>query len=191
VSVAALTLAPGAFATVWYPSRADDNPGLGCVANGGAGNSCSLRQAIAAAQDGDTVSLAPPAPAGPYVLSNNPGVLAIGHSITLAGVDARQSVIHLTPANSNVVQVGTNVTAMISGVEVTGGNGIVAAGGGIYTSSGSVTTLDGVLVTGNAATGFNNAFGGAGGGIYNGATMTIENSTITNNQSASAIGFSG
>jgi hypothetical protein len=188
VVVFAVTLVsvPAAWATIWYPSKPDDSNGTGCVANGGAGNSCSLRQAVSAAQNGDTVSLAPPAPAGPYMLSTN--ILPIGTNITLQGVDARSSEIQQTLAGQGVIQVGM-VTATIRDVYITGGTAANGSPGGGISNNGTLT-LDSVWLAGNSATAstFTPTFGG---GVWNQGTLTIINSTISNNLVKSAVPMSG
>lgn len=186
VSVAALVAVPNALANVWYPSRTDDSAGTGCVPNGGAGNSCSLRQALAAAASGDSVSLAPPAPAGPYTLGN--GLAFMANNVTLSGVNARNSEIEATTPNiAPVVTVQGGVTGTtISGVEITGGSSTVGAAGGAIADNGSLS-LSGVLITGNStsAAAFSSA---AGGGIYvaGSGSLAIVNSTIAGNTVTSA-----
>ena len=71
-----------------------------------------------------------------------------------------------------MLQVDSSVTATLSGLKITGGNG-VAFGGGIY-NSGGLLTVDQSEIDGNAAQ--------EGGGIFSsGGKLTLTNSTVAFN----------
>src|SRR5262249_22695190 len=132
-----------------HPTRTDDpsSGGTTCsflVANN---TDCSLRNALALAGDGTIVSLAPPAPAGPYTVTQSTP-LTPSHNVTLAGVGARTSTIERTAATGSVLFVGSGVTgATVQGVTITGGRSVF--GGGIDNLGG--LTLRDSTVTGNLA----------------------------------------
>ena len=150
--------APALGATI-FPTRADDPAGPGTCPG-----DCSLREAIAAANPGDTISLAPPAQPGPYTLTQ--GALLVSKPLTIAGVDARSSAI--TSASTTIIQnMGTTVT--LSGVDLTG----VAAPAFVVNTGGNGTVnLIDSSVEGNP---------GASGFIQAGGTLRIVNSTVANN----------
>ena len=94
-------------------------------------------------------------------------------------------------ANASVVINSNNASATMTGMTLTGGRptcfiaGDPECNGGGVRNDGTLT-LRNVLITGNAAgDAFDNTTpGGAGGGIYNspGASLTIEDSTISDNR---------
>jgi hypothetical protein len=182
-----LMLAPtAAQAANITPTRQDDPPGAGsCPAD------CSLRQAIAAAGVGGTVSLLPPAPSGAYKLTL--GALAIGADVTIAGPGA--SVTAITGGGTQQlvnVASGTNVT--ISGITLTGGlasgSGSSGGSGGAIANKG-ILTLSAVTLNGNVAAGgvpsskTFGASGGQGGAIFNDGLLTIVGGELAENTSRS------
>jgi len=63
------------------------------------------------------------------------------------------------------------------------GNSAGLTGGGVY-NVGGLATIDSSTVSGNSASGINDLEGwGDGAGIYNGSSITITNSTLSNNNS--------
>jgi hypothetical protein len=160
-----------------HPTRTDDPSSGGgtcsfLVANN---TDCSLRNAIALAGDGTIVSLAPPAPPGPYKVEQS-APLTIAHNLSLVGVGARSSIIEAARPASPVavldVTSGVTVGATVQGVTITGGDNNGTGGGGID-NNGALTVRDST-VEGNRTT-------GTGGGINNTAALTVIGSTISNN----------
>ena len=169
-------------------------PGACAVAPG----DCSIRQAIALAQDGDTVAIS----AGHYLLDPQQGVLAIDRDITIQGTG--NPVIDGGDA-TGVFLVQPQPTVTVDGITVTGGHDTNNGGGGfaVYgdliltnsTVSGNRTDRSGggigVLITEappgslrlENSTVSNNKAGGDGGGIANiNGSATIVQSTIVGNE---------
>jgi hypothetical protein len=144
------------------------------VTNGADSGAGSLRAALAAAKEGDTVVV----PA--LTVSLTSGQLLIDKSLTLVGAGARSTV--LSGGNHVRVLDVEKGTASISGVTISGGDGKVtsvsgeADGGGLLVESGAAVTLADSTVTGNV---INEQ---EGGGVYDEGTMTILRSTISFNE---------
>jgi hypothetical protein len=202
VALSAFGLHPGSAdaATVPVTNQNDFGPG-------------SLRQAIADAGPGDTVSV----PAGTYVLTS--ADLTIDKDIAIQGAGSRSTIISGNDQR-RVFHVQTAGTvASISSVTITAGLADTR-GGGVLTENGTELTLSEALVTDNLAT--NNFFAGGGGiwsygkltvsastftdnraigsnsgafgggaAIWNQGTMTLTNSTLTNNVAGGGSGFGG
>lgn len=159
----------------------------------------SLRDALAAANNGDTIDAT--GLAGAILLTS--GELQITHSVTIIGPGPGNLAINGTDTFRVLENFVSNV--IISGVTITqgfaadnnGGGGILnhggltlsdsivthcatprhnnQEGGGIFNGGGAALTLTGSTVTGNRA-------GCAGGGIYStNAQLTVTNSTISSN----------
>jgi hypothetical protein len=130
----------------------------------------SLRQALADANDGDTINFA----AWPGTIGLTSGELLVARNITIAGPGAENLAVNGN-AKSGVFHVtGGNVT--ISGLTITNGiasgNGV---GGGIYNDH-STLTVNNSTISGNQGGGIGND------GQTNGAaTLQINNSSISGN----------
>ena len=167
---------------------ADTNDGACDVAD------CSLREAIGAAVDGDTITV----PAGTYDLSL--GDLDVQVSVTINGTGAGSTIINQTQPGQRVFETAA-ADVNISRVTIQGGqagiSNIVAThlhGGGIHNHG--VVTLTNVTFTGNAAPDVlpGDSTSGKGGAIWNAGIMTLINVTIANNSAAvsgAGIGNSG
>ena len=118
----------------------------------------------------------------------------VSNSVTITGAGARQTTISGT-GQSRVFEI-TDGTASISGVTVTGGNGVAtpggttSSGGGILVDGGTLTLADST-VTGNQTMGT-----GQGSGIQAESSLTVLRSTISFNSGpgsnrAGGIGFAG
>ncbi len=101
-------------------------------------------------------------------------------SLSIIGTNSAsiQNIIHIPPINPPPITGGSVITVPSSNQNVTLSNLTISAGynkygGGIYNQGGTVT-LNGVSVVLNQAT--------YGGGIYNDGTMTLTNSTVSNNR---------
>jgi hypothetical protein len=136
----------------------------------------SLREALAQAQDGDTI-LFPPW-IDEIVLS--------GSSLTIADdveIDGFGALTIDGNGGSRVFSVSSGVEATIRGLTITGGN-VTGDGGGI--SNAGDLTLDQVIVKTNDAS-------NAGGGVYVATTgyLTLNNSTIDDNDALYGGGIFG
>lgn len=134
------------------------------TADAGAG---SLRNAVAAAVSGDTISFAV---TGSIQLST--GEISILNNITIAGPGASQLAVNGGGAG-RVFNVAEDTTVAISGLTITGGFASGGDGGGIL--NGGSLTVDGCRITGNTADGY-------GGGIANHGNLTVRNSSLTGNR---------
>lgn len=150
------------------------------TADPGPGGTTSLRQAIVAAGDGDTVVV----PAGHFTLAL--GEITVAKAIIVAGAGASTTIVDANGASRvfNVSSAGTvtfenlTITGGAANVGTTGGTG----GAGVLDSSGSLA-FDGVSLTSNAVTG--GGTGGAnqgGGAIFNGGgLLSVTDSTLSGN----------
>jgi hypothetical protein len=138
----------------------------------------SLRQALADANDGDTIDAT--GISGTITLST--GQLVVGTSVTINGPGANMLAADGNHA-SRVFNVGSGKTVTISGLTIT--NGSASTGGGIYNDHATLTVTNSTI-SGNSAT-------DGGGGILNdgkfgSATLTITNSTISGNSAPAGAG---
>jgi hypothetical protein len=211
ILIAAGTAATAALLAL--PMTAVASPHTLCV--GGPGCFPTLASALAAANDGDTVRLAP----GIYA-----GGVTVTHSISLIGSGAARTVIR---GGGPVLTIGSfqaqsEPTVSVSGVTITGGHattnpaaaasglpaGALAFGGGIEippaanSGPGAVVTITNAAITGNSAAptasapvgppcpgGVACAFAqAAGGGIDNSGALTILDSTVSGNGAGSPAG---
>ena len=168
--------------------------------DGGCDADCSLREAIAAADSGDTIII----PGGTYTLTLG-SQLTIDKSLTFSGAGSEDTVIQAAAssadATSRVLMIeGDNSTVTISDVTIRHGNAREAHGGGIFngatltlthtTISSNIATKSGggfinigqATIIGSFITGNTSAFWG--GGIRNAGTLTISNSTVSGNSAA-------
>jgi hypothetical protein len=177
----------------------------------------SLRQALADANDGDTIDFAV---TGTITLTT--GELLVGKSVTIAGPGADNLAVNGN-AKSRVFHIGSGETATISGLAIRNGraSGDVYpddSGGGLYNDHAALTLSNctisdnsanadggGIFNDGQSGTALleisscifqDNAAGdfGSGGSIYNkaasfgNATVTLNNSTISGNLAATSGG---
>jgi hypothetical protein len=138
----------------------------------------SLRQAIADASPGDTITFAPGLNGQTITLTSEP--LTIDKDLTISGPGASQLEISGNNART-VFVVLPGVTATIQGVTIRDGNG--DAGGGIF-NDGATLTVSNSTFSGNSAT-------DTGGGITNGSWVNIKNSIIANSPSGGNCDDSG
>jgi hypothetical protein len=133
----------------------------------------SLRQALADANDGDTISFAV---SGTIGLIN--GELLVNKSITISGPGADSLAVNGN-AKSTVFHIAQGETVTMSGLTITNGH-TGESGGGIYNDH-AVLTLSNCAITNNSAA------DNLGGGIHNDgenvgrATLQIDNCLIANN----------
>jgi hypothetical protein len=202
--LAVVAAAPANAATSYTVSTtADIAANAGACGNPGitaAPSPLSLREATCLANNSGATAVTINIPSGTYVLSSGelaPGQVP-GSNITMAGAGASATVISANNA-SRVLDLDKNltggVTTSISSLTITGGADSTFGGAGIIAGSNNNTTLDSltlsnVIVTGNAANGASpGVTNKPGGGIqFLGGKLSISDSTISNNSSASSYG---
>ena len=144
------------------------------VTNGNDSGPDSLRQALADANDGDTINF--DASVGTVMLTT--AELAIDKSLTLSGAPQMVTVERASQTDFRIFHVMPGHSVEINGLTITGGS-LVGNGGGIL--SGAILTISNCAISGNSITRVDSVeYSGAG--IYNVGTMTIVNSTVNNNQ---------
>jgi len=165
---------PFALALAQRPTAKANRPATTItVTNGNDGGSGSLRQALADANDGDTINF--DASVGIVILTT--AELAIDKSLTLSGAPQMVTVERVSQTEFRIFNVMSGHSVEIDGLTITGGS-LVGNGGGI--SSSAILTISNCAISGNSITAGDVAYGGAG--IYNVGTMTIVNSIVNNNQ---------
>jgi hypothetical protein len=144
----------------------------------------SLRAAIAS---GDaTIDFAGAGASGTIVLTS--GELLIDHNVTINGPGASVS----GSSTYRAFEIGTGATVTIDKLAVTNGNTVggdgqadAGYGGGILIDAGATLNLNHVLMTGNQAmAGAGGIVGGVGGAIENLGSLTVSDSTFTNNKAS-------
>jgi len=141
----------------------------------------SLRQALASASDGDTIDAT--GISGAITLTT--GQLLVNKSVTINGAGADLLAVDGNAA-SHVFQIGSGETVTISNLTIRNGRDDFS-GGGISNGDGATSTITNCTVSDNSA----GAIQGEGGGIFNGGTLTIINSTVNSNTVGSAGGVTG
>ena len=179
------------------------------VTNGNDSGSGSLRQALADANDGDTIQFDSALNGQTITLTS--GELVVADSITISGPGPTLLAVSRDSQSSNfrILHIQPNHTVAISGLTISNGSLINLSGAGIFNYQSTVTIINcvisgnatdcppstaaggggicnsGVLslitstVTGNSTTGY---FSYGGGGILNNGTLTINQCTIRNNR---------
>jgi hypothetical protein len=145
----------------------------------------SLRDALAAANDGDTIDAT--GVSGTILLTS--GELQINHNVTINGPGAGSLEVNANDTSRVFENFASNVT--ITGITIANGFTIdvFQGGGGILSHGGIALTINNSSIVSN--------FGGAyAGGISSGegANLTVANSVISNNSSSingGGIAFSG
>ena len=138
------------------------------------GSGCRLRDALAAATDGDTINFSVTTPA---TITLTSGQLVVGNSVAISGPGADQLSVNGNAA-SLVFYINSGLTVTISGLTIT--NGSADNGSGIYNDHSNLT-VSSSTVSDNSAS--------YGGGIFNDggfdglsfASLTINNSTVSGN----------
>ncbi len=190
-------MAPLALAVNYAPGLLTDRANANC----GGGSSCSLREAIIAANNNingpHTISLI----AGTYELtldgpgedSSMTGDLDISRDITIIGADSSDAsatvITGLSSAqqqlSDRIFQIRSNSGAIVTFQNLTIERGAVDAdnGGAIFVGANTRLTLDNVIVKDSTTSNTGNINNVAvGGGIYNAGTLNLQNgTTIVNN----------
>lgn len=160
------------------PATASAAPPVTNTNDSGAG---SLRQAIADAAPGETVSVPP----GNYTLTS--GQLVVDKALTITGTAGARTTIVSGNQNSRVFFTNGNAVTL-SGLTITGGkqdvNALVDCQGGGAICNFDTLVIDSSAIVDNVTNvAINNQNAMGGGGVYNnGNTVTITNSTIARNQ---------
>jgi CSLREA domain-containing protein len=160
------TLAVGSDGAWLVNSLAD--PGDGACTN----SECTLREAIAAAQDGDRVSFKNNLTG---TINLGAGQLLIEKFLTIDGPGPAKLAVSGQNV-SRVFQIGSttaDVIVTVSGLTITGGNALPDNGGGIAVRDNSRLALIASVVTLNT--------GYTGGGIHNAGRLTLVRSTVAAN----------
>jgi predicted outer membrane repeat protein len=147
------------------------------VTNGNDSGPGSLRQALADANDGDTINF--DASVGTVILAT--AELAIDKSVTLSGEPQMVTVVRASQTEFRIFHVMPGHSVEINGLTISGGHITGDNGGGILNDN-STLTMAHCTVSGNA---FVSGSSGDnfGGGIHNSGTMTL-NQVIVNNNNA-------
>lgn len=171
---------PARAAVLVVNSLADDNSGsaAACVSGNG---TCTLRAALAAAANGDTISFAF---GGTIDLQTANGPLLVTTSVTIQGPLAGTLVVDGQKDASSggvpVFRVNSGVQATIDRLTITNGRGESGIDGGGILNSGTLTLTNSTISNNITSAQM------SGGGIANGGTLTVLNSTFSAN---SASGF--
>src|SRR6476646_7829121 len=145
------------------------------VINGNDSGPGSLRQALADANDGDTINFDPSV--GTVTLTT--AELAIDKNITLSGAPQMVTVARASQTEKRIFHVMPGHSVEIDGLTISVGHITGDNGGGILNEN-STLTIAHCTVNGNAivsASSGNNF----GGGIHNGGTMTVDQVIVNNN----------
>ena len=151
------------------------------TADSGAG---SLRQALADANDGDTIQF--DAALNGQTITLTSDELVIDSDITINGPGPHLLRVAKTPSippRFRIFRVMPGHTVLIEGLTISGGYSDGKYAGGILNDQATLT-ISNCIVSGN----FCDA-GPGGGGIVSGGTLTIINSIVTNNGSGFTSGF--
>ena len=177
------------------------DPGTITVTNTNDSGPGSLRQAVADANDGDTINFALTYPA---TITLTSGQLVVGSSVTISGPGADQLSVNGNHSSS-VFYITSGKTVTISGLTITNGNATGGNGGGIYNDQATLTVTNSTLSSNSAGGGgggiYNNVgtlmvtnsalSGNSGGGIYNNVgTLIVTNSTLSSNSGGGIFNFS-
>ena len=131
----------------------------------------SLRQALAIANDGDTID----ATGISGVITLTSGELLVDKSVTINGAGADVLAVDGNMASRVFMTFFPDDTVVISGFTIRNGH-VGNDGGGIDNESGATLTIINCALIGNAA--------GLGGGAFNGGMLTIANTTMSGNTAA-------
>lgn len=169
---------PAQAMTVWVVDGGGDASGGACDS----GHCPTLRTAIGAAGDGDTIVFNAVDPIVTAV-SLDQGQLLVNKNISIMGNpldNGTRVTITQTKASSRVFEVASGATVTLQGLIITGGAVGYAGGGGVY-NQGTLTVKDSTI-SGNSATYY-------GGGFYSTGTLKVAGSTIANNQTRTGGGI--
>jgi len=150
------------------------DPGDGTCDDAGTGDGCTLREAIAFASPGATITFAPDVTGAISLIQ---GELVIGKALTITGPGARSLAVSGNDLRG-VFDINRVGPVNLEGLTITGGRLDGSEGGGIF-NAGTLILIR-CTVTGNRAV--------DGGGIANAGTLTVVESTVSGNH---ASGYGG
>jgi len=148
------------------------------TADNGAG---SLRAAIAAATEGETIQF--DAALNGQTIGLTGGALAIDKNITISGPGPNLLAVSRVSTASRfcIFTIMSGHTVTIAGLTISGGYGDGGGPGGI--GNGATLTISNCIVSGNFSDG-----GSGGGGISSSGTLTIVDSVVSNNRASFTAG---
>ena len=161
LTLACVLTIPARATTVIVNNTNDNGPG-------------SLRQALADANDGDTID----AMGISGVITLTTGQLLVDKSVTINGAGAGVLAVDGN-TTSRVFQTATGETVSISGLTIRNGQG--GEGGAILNADTATLTIINSTLNGNTAR--------FGGGVFNSGTLTIINSTFSSNMASEGGGI--
>jgi hypothetical protein len=141
------------------------------VTNGNDSGPGSLRQALADANDGDTID----ATGISGVISLTSGALLVNKALSINGPGSDVLAIDANMA-SRVFEILSGDMVAISGFTIRNGHA-GTTGGGVDNEDNVILTITSCTISGNSA--------GLGGGIFNGGPLTVTSSTISGNFASS------
>jgi hypothetical protein len=144
----------------------------------------SLRQALAIANDGDTID----ATGVSGIITLATGELLVEKSVTISAGGADVLAVDGN-ASSRVFHIVSGERATISGLTIRNGHDD-SIGGGIDNEGGATLTITNSTLNGNAAGSVGNP-AVEGGGIFNSGTLTIANTTVSANTAGGISGAGG
>src|SRR6266496_1693761 len=145
------------------------------VTNGDDSGPGSLRQALADANDGDTINF--DASVGTVILTT--AELVIDKSVTLSGAPQMVTVVRSSQTEFRIFHVMPGHSVEIDGLSIHGGHITGDNGGGILTDNSTLTiAYCAVYANTIVSAGYVNVFGG---GIYNSGTMALNQVSVNNN----------
>src|SRR6266446_3587783 len=169
IRFAAICMAP--LCALAIPAHASIIP----VTNTNDSGSGSLRQALAIANDGDTID----ATGISGAISLISGELLVNKSVMINGAGADVLAVDGNAAG-RVFFITLGETVTLSGFTIRNGHA-GNAGGGIDNEDGSTVTITNCTLSGNIA--------GLGSGIFNGGTLTVGSTTISDNSASNGGGI--
>jgi hypothetical protein len=169
--LALLAAVPSALAYTWYVDGVHGSDNNNCKSRQ---HACkTISNALALTLPGDSIFVAP---------ATYHETLFIYFNLEIIGSGAKTTIVDGGGVNSQVVVVGSEpkVQVKLSGMTVRNGAG-QEDGGGIYNCFGTLTVIDSII-TGNRISSGHGSYG-YGAGIYNcpSSTLTLVNTTISNN----------
>lgn len=149
----------------------------------------SLRQALADANDGDTIQFDPVLNGQSITLTS--GELVVADSITISGPGPGLLAVSRDSQSSNfrILHIQPNHTVAISGLTISNGSLINLSGAGIFNDQ-STVTITNCVISGNA-TDCPPSTAAGGGGICNSGVLSLINSAVTGNSTTGYFSYGG
>jgi len=144
----------------------------------------SLREVVANASAGDTITFDALLNGLPIILLNE---ITIDKSLTIMGNGAANTLFDGN-LGSRIFTISNSANVSISAVTMTRGQAS-DSGGALFVTGGATVVVDAAIITNCAANG--DAANQGGGGIYNNATLTLQNGTMVMGNSADGTSGSG